>query len=144
MRQPIEWDADRWPNFSPEEGANPDWSKSGLAYVEPKLLDLLQDLRTTLGFPLRITSAYRSPLHNVSVSSTGFEGPHTTGLAVDVGVAGKEAGEFLEVVMREFTAVGLPDDLRIQGIGIAQRGLWRDRFIHIDALSRPHLTIWSY
>ena len=48
-----------------------------------RVLDLLQTARENLG-PLQITSAYRCPSHNDSVSSTGMAGPHTTGLAVDI------------------------------------------------------------
>lgn len=135
MRQPIEWDADRWPNFRPEEGANPDWPQSGLAYVEPVLLDALQYLRDALSFPLPVASAYRSPIHNAAVSSTGVTGPHTTGLAVDIAVCGGRSGPLLEHA--------LSCDL-FTGIGIHQRGPWEKRFIHLDMIERPYLTIWSY
>ena len=40
---------------------------------------MLDDLRERCGFPFRVTSGYRCPAHNQQVSTTGPDGPHTTG-----------------------------------------------------------------
>lgn len=92
-------------------------------------------LRETCGFPLKVTSGYRCPVHNSLVSSTGFSGPHTTGLSVDLQVSGKQAHKLLQ------EAVGLG----FRGIGVNQRGNHSSRFIHLDDIeagNRP--WVWSY
>ena len=94
----------------------------------------LQMLRTKLGFPFPITSAYRCPDHNERVSSTGRQGPHTYGCAVDIAVSGQRAHQIIKHAAIDFT-----------GIGIKQHGPHESRFIHLDTLAgskRP--WIWSY
>ena len=54
----------RWPNFSPAEIA---CRGTGKLLVNEAALDALQALRTRLGKPLIIRSAYRSPEHNRAV-----------------------------------------------------------------------------
>jgi zinc D-Ala-D-Ala carboxypeptidase len=93
-------------------------------------------LRGLCGFPLSVTSGYRCPTHNQAVSTTGPNGPHTTGRAVDFGVRGAQALEVIKHAM----AMGFT------GIGVQQKGV--TRFIHIDNLpnapGQPRPTIWSY
>ena len=86
IREQNEW-MEKWKNFKLDEFK----CKCGCDYVEinSELLDLLQTARENLG-PLQITSAYRCPSHNDSVSSTGMAGPHTTGLAVDIHVSNSQ------------------------------------------------------
>ena len=76
-----EWDAERWPNFSPDEFK---CQGSGELKISPVVLDFCQAFRNMHGEGVSITSGYRSPEHNNSVSSTGLDGPHTTGLAIDI------------------------------------------------------------
>ena len=104
--------------------------------MKKELMEPLIVLRETMDFPFTVSSAYRCPTHNNQVSGTGFKGPHTTGLAIDITIGWKRAYDFLQEVyaMRVFT-----------GIGINQKG--SGRFIHLDVLDpvkygRP--TIWSY
>ena len=94
-------------------------------------------LRRLCGFPLTVTSAYRCPAYNDSISSTGRDGPHTTGLAIDFQVSGKKSHRLLEVAMT----------LKFKGIGISQKGPHESRFIHIDNLSSeqgPRPWVWTY
>lgn len=119
-----------WPNFSPAELAD---RVSGELRVEEEFLDRLQDLRLRVGFPLPVTSGYRSPEHNAKVSSTGLAGPHTTGRAVDIGLSG------VNVVVLVRAAF----ELGFTGIGLKQHGT--GRFVHLDDLDielRPR--IWTY
>jgi uncharacterized protein YcbK (DUF882 family) len=96
----------------------------------------LDELRYMFGKPLTITSGYRCPAHNQSVSTTGATGPHTTGLAADIGISGRDA----VVVLRMALQVGFT------GIGVQQKG--GGRFLHVDLIpdsfgaKRP--WIWSY
>lgn len=96
----------------------------------------LDALRARLGFPMPVTSGYRCPIHNQAVSSTGPNGPHTTGQAADIGISGARA--------RALVAAAIIDGFT--GIGINQKGA--GRFIHLDTLAepnhRPRPHIWSY
>lgn len=96
----------------------------------------LQALRERYGRPMPLSSAARCPDHNLAVSKTGRDGPHTKG-AVDVLVAGKDAFDLVECALR----------LSWTGVGISQKGSWERRFIHLDALQpleAPRPRVWSY
>jgi len=106
----------------------------GKNYIQPDFLDKLNRLGEKLKFPVVVTSGYRCSEHNQKVSTTGPNGPHTTGRAVDLAVRGVEALEVLEAALTsgEFA-----------GFGIQQKGTVR--FIHLDDIigdNRP--MIWSY
>ncbi len=107
--------------------------------------------RKYLNFPLPLSSAYRCPKHNTMVSSTGLDGPHTTGQAVDIKVFGEKAHFLLGLILnyRVPTPAGPNLGERVfTGVGINQRGRLRDRFIHIDNLEttpgRPRPWVWTY
>lgn len=97
----------------------------------------LDELRERCGFPFVVSSGYRTPDYNASVSNTGTTGPHTTGKAADILVSGAEAYTLLRYAM----SMGV-----FTGIGIKQIG--SDRFIHldtcekVDGIARP--AVWSY
>lgn len=106
--------------------------------ISHELVDLLDEGRELLGFPFVVRSGYRCPAHNSRVSTTGSKGPHTTGLAVDIGVHGKHAHELLHWAF---------DSTAFTGIGVSQKGDWQRRFIHLDMLQFPasfRPTVWSY
>ncbi len=125
-----------WPNFTPQEfysrGDDP------AILIVPEFMDRLQSLRNYLGFPLIITSGYRTPAYNMAVASTGKDGPHTTGRAVDISIYGDRA---LALVMRA-AKIGFT------GVGFKQHGQLNQRFIHLDDLpeapGRPRPWIWTY
>ena len=87
---------------------------------------------------LAVSSGYRTPDYNAAVSSTGTDGPHTTGRAVDVRVRGADALELVQIA----------NEFGFTGIGISQRGDQASRFVHLDDLengeSCPRPWIWSY
>jgi len=99
-------------------------------------VERLDELRHICGFPLIVTSGYRCPAHNNKVSSTGLNGPHTTGEAVDLLVDRKLA----------FTVVKHAIPLGFTGLGFQQKG--HIRFLHLDTLEdvpgQPRPTVWSY
>lgn len=106
--------------------------------TKSELIDLLDEGREVCGFPFVVRSGYRCPAHNHRVSTTGTNGPHTTGLAVDLGVHGAQAWAVLAWAM----STG-----RFGGIGVNQKGDWQRRFIHLDLLEHPERfrpTVWSY
>lgn len=131
-----------WPNFSLKEIAQRNQGHSQgqtPVLIIPSFLDRLQELRHYMGMPLKITSWYRSPAYNASISSTGEDGPHTTGRAVDIALSGGNVNKLLYFAHKTgFT-----------GIGVKQKGSYSGRFIHLDDLGndetagpRPHT--WSY
>lgn len=105
-------------------------------FIEESFVDLLDELREMVGFPLIVTSGYRCAQHNARVSSTGRHGPHTTGEAVDLAVDRVRAYAVLAAALQ----------MGFTGIGIKQRG--EGRFIHLDMLDnepgRLRPTVWSY
>jgi zinc D-Ala-D-Ala carboxypeptidase len=77
-----EW---RWPNFKPSEIA---CKGDGSLIVHEEALDKLQALRTRLGRPLRINSAYRSPAYNARIEGSSKASKHMEGRAFDVALVG--------------------------------------------------------
>lgn len=103
--------------------------------MSPDFMAKLVALRVFLDFPFPLSSAFRCPEHNNRVSSTGFDGPHTTGRSVDIAVSGNQAYEILANAPR----------FGFTGIGVHQRG--GNRFIHLDDLQAPDFPrpwVWSY
>ena len=125
-----------WPHFANAELAC--HCGCGRQEMDNGFMTLLESLRTAYGQPMRITSAFRCPEHNVQASTTGTTGPHTTGRAVDVQVAGEDAHHLLALALH----------LGFSGIGVSQRGPANQRFLHLDTLTQdlgyPRPTIWSY
>lgn len=110
----------------------------GEAKMNMEFILLLDDLRHRVGMPLRVSSGYRCPWHNDKVSTTGFNGPHTTGRAVDLAIYGPDA-------FRVLTQASLGGWMR--GIGVNQKGPLNKRFLHLDNLEEPdhpRPRIWSY
>lgn len=110
----------------------------GANRMQPAFLARLEALRTAVGQPLALTSAYRCPTHNQRVSTTGADGPHTTGRAVDVRVAGGVALQLISLAL----------GLGFTGVGVQQTGEHAGRFLHLDDLpngpGQPRPWLWSY
>ena len=127
IREPGDW-KEKWVNFSLEEFK---CSCCGSVDIHSDLLDILQTARNIIG-PIQITSAYRCPSHNDSVSSTGQSGPHTTSKAVDIHVSNSQHRKQLIDYFGP----------KVTGLGIAKT------FIHIDILTSdevPHRpNCWLY
>lgn len=102
--------------------------------IDDQLTASLDELRGRVGFPLIVSSGYRCPEHNQKVSSTGPNGPHTTGKAVDLAVSHDKAYFVLQQALR----------MGFTGIGVNGKGT--GRFIHLDALpeSAGRPRVWSY
>ena len=70
----------RWPNFTPKEMAD---KITGALKLDIGFMDWLQRVRSSYGRPMVINSAYRTPEHQLAVSSSD-RGAHVDGMAVDV------------------------------------------------------------
>ena len=127
----MNWD--RWPNYSRSEFVC--HCGCGRADMDMAFMDALQELRDAVGFPMAISSGFRCPAHNDKVSSTGLSGPHTTGKALDVRVAGLEAYDLLV----------LAASWGFDGLGVKQHGPTEGRFLHFDTIKKgPRPRVWSY
>jgi len=121
-------------NFSDKELS---CSHCGENKMTQKTVDALQGLREAMKKPLKLSSAYRCPEHNSNVSSTGSNGPHTTGQAIDISCSGKLAHEILSFAMIRSNTW--------KGCGISQKGKHKSRFIHLDTIDSDNRPwIWSY
>lgn len=117
------------PHFSKDELA---CKCCGHAPMSAEFMNILEKVRVQYGKPMPVSSGYRCPKHNQSVSNSGPNGPHTTGRAVDILVSGGNAMELLRVILAHGSKWGL---------GIQQKGDVRARFIHIDNIRK---RMWSY
>ena len=120
-----------WPHFKENELS---CRCCGKCHMDDGFMQLIEVLRIIYGKPLVVTSAYRCPEHNKAVSSTGLEGPHTTGKAIDIKISRADATQFLKFAI----------NLGITGIGVNQKGKDSGRFLHLDTLEENRPTIWSY
>lgn len=98
--------------------------------LDIKMLELIVDLETELGYELTITSGYRSPDHPIEAAKSK-PGEHPTGLAVDVAVIGGTAVyEFVQAAMK---------------FGVKRIGINRNKnFIHIGLDESRVTSIWTY
>lgn len=114
-----------WPNFSPREMASK--GDGSLLIYEPAL-DRLQALRTGLGVPLLITSAYRDPEHNKRVGGAK-NSYHLKGMAFDVRMDNLDPQMF-EVAAREagFTGFGYYPRQGFMHIDIGPPRVWGTPF----------------
>jgi zinc D-Ala-D-Ala carboxypeptidase len=122
----------RWKYFTEAEMA---CTHCGACLMDEKFMKRLDALRSRCGFAFKITSGYRCAAHNQKVSSTGADGPHTTGKAADIAAQGVEVYVLLEGAL----AMGFC------GIGISQRA-GQPRFVHLDDIDEPakRPRVWSY
>ncbi len=135
----------KWPFFTRDEFKCKD--AAGECRMDPQFMNLLVALRTAYNKPLIVASGYRSPNYNASVSTTGLEGPHTFGRAVDILIGGFEAEELLHLVHTKFYYNQIP--MGFTGKGIKQLSGSKIKFLHLDNIpenalgfSRP--ITWSY
>ena len=95
-----------------------------VAYINPKLVNLLQDIRDHFDKPVKITSGYRCPKHNKEVGGVS-NSQHTKGNAADIIVYGVHPNTVADYC--EDKADGL--------------GRYGDRFTHVDM--RGYKARWN-
>lgn len=118
------WD---WPDFTPAEIA----CRDGSLMVNADAMDILQCLRVILDFPLIITSAYRSPSHNMKVGGVPSS-QHLIAKAFDVAMTGIDPILF-EKSARDagFTGFGFYKDQAFMHIDIGRPRFWGSRWSKI-------------
>lgn len=119
-------------HFSVKELASPD---TGEAYVHPDLIAKLELLRASVGFPLIITSGYRTKEWNEKIGGAK-NSYHVKGMAVDIHVVGDKAYDLIDKAIQ----------LGFNGIGVSQKlhSDYNTRFIHLDIRPKEKRFLWSY
>lgn len=122
-------DYSRWPNFTKKElkcshtGAdNPNEKEF------TKLMDMVQKLRDWYGYPIAVTSGYRSPYHPLEARKRK-PGQHSVS-AIDFNVPTQDVHKVLKKCF----------EMGFNGIGVNMKGT--GRFIHVD--NRSVGAVWSY
>ena len=126
-----------WPHFSEEELCCR--CGCGLHAMDRTFMAWVEHVRERYGQPMHVSSAFRCPDHNAAVSSTGRQGPHTTGKAIDIRIYGRQAHQLMTYALHA----------GVFGLGVAQRGLRAERFVHLDMLlavetQGPRPWCWTY
>lgn len=85
--------------------------------IHPKLVQRLQELRSALGRPLRVTSGYRCAAHNDEVGGV-TNSLHRRGLAADIAIAYIQQPAFCDAAL----AAGFTKALAYHGRG----------FVHLE------------
>lgn len=121
----------KWPNFTDDELNCRCCGEANDSLEFRELMDEIQEMREILKFPLPVTSAYRCKDHPTEAKKDKF-GQHNIA-AIDINVYGEQALKLIELALeRGFT-----------GIGINQKGDYKNRFIHLDFRDGPR-KLWSY
>jgi len=100
--------------------------------MNPKLLEMLDQLREAYGYPIKLTSTYRSPDHPIEAKKSK-PGEHAYGAAVDIACVGGEA---------TFKLVKAAIEVGFTRIGISRK----NNFVHVGIGydGAPPITIWTY
>ena len=100
--------------------------------MDKALLLMLDNLREAYGYPIKLTSSYRSPEHPIEARKTK-PGEHAYGAAVDIICVGGEATfKLVEAAIKVgFTRIGISRKKNFVHVGIGYEGA-------------PPITIWTY
>ena len=117
--------------FSPETDHMLPCPCCGKCDMSSELLEILDQIRNSLGRPVIITSGYRCSKHNATLDNSVSDSAHTSGLAVDISCrSSRDKYEILQEAM-------------IRG-SVTRVGIGRS-FIHIDVdSSKPQRLVWTY
>lgn len=105
---------------------------NGFEMMDEKLLSMLDELREAYGYPIKITSDYRSPDHPIEAAKKQ-PGEHAHGAAVDIESVGGE---------KTFKLVKAAIEVGFTRIGVSRK----KGFIHlgIGYPDAPDTTLWTY
>jgi zinc D-Ala-D-Ala carboxypeptidase len=121
-----------WPNFTGEELGCSHCGEANESQHFKTFMGRVQALRTWYGKPMRVTSAYRCPLHPIEAKKENGAGEHSRG-SIDFQIPVEDRHS---VVAKAF-------EMDFRGIGWNLKGERSQRFIHLDDRVGPP-RIWSY
>lgn len=100
--------------------------------MDEKLLSMLDNLREAYGYPIKLTSTYRSPDHPIEAKKKA-PGEHAYGAAVDIACVGGEA---------TFKLVKAAIEVGFTRIGVSRK----NNFVHVGVgyPDAPPITLWTY
>ena len=104
-----------------------DCQETGENEILPEFIAGLDQLREECGFPVIVTSGYRSPTHSIEARKEN-PGTHAQGIAADIKVVG---GEQRRLIVENAI------DLGFKGIGVAKD------FVHVD-IRQTRAVLWVY
>jgi uncharacterized protein YcbK (DUF882 family) len=117
-----------WRYFTSSEFDDPTLPGSG-SNMDPAFVDILDRIRGLAGFPMRVTSGYRTPEHNTEAGGVSHSA-HLRGHAADIAVSDSAS---------RYTLVRTALALGITRIGIGKN------IVHLDNdPSLPQDVIWTY
>lgn len=123
-----------WANFHRDEFA----CKCGCNTneIQDELIDVLQEIRSTSGVKMIVSSGYRCPQHPDEIVKAR-PGAHTEGTEADIRVRGEKAWKVVKAAFAHS---------KITAIGVKQIG--GKRYIHLGIgkakTGRPRPRLWSY
>jgi uncharacterized protein YcbK (DUF882 family) len=118
-------------HFKPHEFDSPDYPGSGAPNMQYSFVEALDSLRFRVGFPLIITSGFRSPAHNKEVGGVDSSA-HLRGWAADISTP---TPSMRFAIISAIFNWSIP----INRIGIGSR------FIHLDMDPKlPSFRLWTY
>ena len=99
-------------HFSSHEFESQDAPEGSLQLISVELVNRLEKLRSQLGKPLYITSAYRSTAHQRRIRGEGLKtskntSTHELGMAVDISLYGHDTLKLIQLCEDLFQAVGI-------------------------------------
>ena len=120
------------PNFSVNEMACR--CGCGIAETDPEFMLMLQELKDQMQGPLRVCIGRRSDYHNdgVSAAKNKKNAVYNLGQASNILISGERAILLFEKARK----VGF------SGIGLSQKRIHANRFVHLDTL--PRKALFSY
>lgn len=102
--------------------------KSDTVLISTELIEVLEQIRTHFGKPVKINSAYRTPAYNISIGGSS-KSQHCLGLAADIRITG------VDPIQIALYASSLPFYAKQGGIGYYSRVGLKDGFVHVDVRS---------
>ncbi|MDA0710525.1 MAG: D-Ala-D-Ala carboxypeptidase family metallohydrolase [bacterium] len=121
-------------NFRLSEFVAPTLERGGrLAYVDAQMAQHVQTIRSGLGRPLILTSAFRSPIHNQSAGGATFS-RHIYGDAVDIDVdqSRSDAEVRAQEIFNEALDAGVDFVLPLSETSVTVNGVSRVSWVHLD------------
>lgn len=123
-------DWSKYPNFTRAEMA---CKHTGKCEMDPEFMQILQDIRTEYGKPMKISSGFRDPSHPAEAKKSAT-GEHSYGTCADIAISGTEAVVLMKIALR----------FGITRIGVNQKGSGRFLHLGIGGNGMPNPAIWSY